>query len=171
MPQGARSFSSTIFFVEDKESPATQRFELSDEERARCFALLLEGRDVRDSYSLLWPTEPPAPYEVFLDRYSQLMAWYYTTAGSAAKVGLDEEESEAAKERAAIRKGLKDDFDALDGVGEITEDQARPFALRCKLAAVHRALCADKRGEGKATIEKTAAMHNLMASNAERDRD
>jgi len=157
--------------MEKQEEETVAAFEFSDEEKKRVFLMLLEGRDVRDSYSLLWPTGAPAPYAVFLDRYSRLMAWYYTTAGSAAGAALDDEEREAAGERAAIRKGLKEDFDTLAGYNELSEDQARPFALRCKLAAAHRALCADKRGEGKAVVEKTAAMHNLLASNAERDRD
>jgi hypothetical protein len=147
------------------------RFELSDAEKKRCLDLLFEGRDMRDSYALLWPTNPPAPYAVFMDRYTSLVVWYYGEAGKAARSEPDDDERKARRQLSRARDIM---FEALEELAEMDVPDDNPlgkYHVLPKLASALEKLCAGGRASRKADIEKTAAMHSLLAANAERDRE
>lgn len=147
--------------------------EFTDEQAARLLEQNLLGTDPRESYALLWPSDEaaPVPYGVFLSAYAALAVRWLRHTGSNVRATKDADAEEAGDERRDIRRGLKEAFDEVRGLDELTEDQARKYQALTKLAGAHAAMCRDKRDDDEVGLKVAQAMHNLTASNAERDRD
>lgn len=146
-------------------------FEMSEEQKAMLLSHNHLGYDPRESYGSLWPSDPPVGYEVFLLHYTRLAVQWLKLTGKGVRPAQDEDDEESSNQRREIRRGLHDAFQEALGLCELTEDQSRRYQALCKLAGAHAQQCKRKREDEKYDLDTAASIHNLCASNAERDRD
>lgn len=150
---------------------------LSKAQIAICLYRYRLGRDPSTTYRSLWPASPPMTLPVFIRLYMEAVIEYLHPVGNEREAAPTPDDMTNLDQLRRMRDIVMEAAETCvneplvdEGDGEKPKIADR-LRLVAPLAAAHSAVIKSMREIEKMRLERAAALHSLLASNADRDGD
>lgn len=150
---------------------------LSKAQVAICLYRYRLGRDPSTTYRSLWPAHPPMNLPTFIRLYMEAVIEYLHPVGGEREAAPTPDDVTNMEQLRKMRDIVMEAAETCvaeplvdEGDGEKPKIADR-LRLVAPLAAAHSAVIKSMREIEKMRLERAAALHSLLASNADRDGD